>query len=154
MGFLQTGGFRVSELLRHPPQPVQPGQIHKAGLLGGWAGRGRGHLILIVIVITTIQISCLYVCHLRSSWKPMATLTIGLFLRKLFRSITIGLKRTTAGECLLAPSCLCCHGGIFRYCMHRLLILQKNRSATNGQTDSGQILLKANKALFCDNDVR
>lgn len=100
VGFLQTGSICLSELLRHPPQPVQPGQIHKAGLLGGWASRGRGgHFNVHVIVINTSPI-CLYLSHLRSSWKPTAMPALEPFLRKQFQCTTISLRRTTAGECL------------------------------------------------------
>lgn len=40
LGLLQVGDFCVSELLRDPPQPVQPCQIYQAGLLGGQTSRG------------------------------------------------------------------------------------------------------------------
>lgn len=46
LGILQSGCVCVSQLLRHPSQPVQPGQIHKVGLLGRWTGGGRGSFIV------------------------------------------------------------------------------------------------------------
>lgn len=59
----------------------------------------EGHFNVHVIVINTLPI-CLYLSHLRSSWKPKAMPAHEPFLRKQFRCTTIGLRRTTAGECL------------------------------------------------------
>lgn len=78
LGLLQVGNFCVSELLRDPPQPVQPCQIYQAGLLGGQTSRGDHCFIShppLFLLYQTVSVCnpnvCVCVCFYSGGWKFM-----------------------------------------------------------------------------------
>lgn len=107
LGLLQVGNFCVSELLRDPPQPVQPCQIYQAGLLGGQTSRGDHCFIShppLFLLYQTVSVCnpnvcvCVFILGDGSSWNPMAMPGPRLNMRKLFHRTTIDLSGKTASR--------------------------------------------------------